>query len=250
MAELANLNGRAFAITGASRGMGLRFARALAAEGAKIALIARPSNALDAAAKEIVGSIAAPCDVTSSSAVRGAFAAIEREFGCLHGLINNAGACLIHKVAQSTDEEFRQEIDTNLTGPLFCIREAIPLLKASGGGDIVNVSSESVRLPFPYLTVYAATKAALETLSHGLRAELRPDGIRVTILRSGHVADSSLGASWDPKRTEAFYATAQASGRLQFSGEAVAPETMALMLVQMLKLPREANLDLIELRAF
>ena len=250
MAEPGGLRGRVFAITGASRGMGLRFARALAAEGARVALLARPSDALDAAAAEISGSLALPCDVSSSQAVRAAFAGIGREFGQLHGLINNAGACLIHKVAETTDEEIRIEVDTNLVGPLFCIREAIPLLKASGGGDIINVSSESVRLPFPYLTLYAATKAALETLSQGLRAELRPDGIRVTVLRSGHVAESSLGSTWDPKRTEEFYKTVTASGHLQFSGEAVAPETMALMLIQMLKLPREANLDLVELRAF
>ncbi len=249
MSQFADLEGRVFAITGASKGMGLRFARALAAEGAKVALLARPSEALDAAAEEIQGAIALPCDVTSPQYVRQAFAAIGREFGHLHGLVNNAAACLLHKVADSTDDEFRMEVDTNLLGPLFCIREAIPLLKASGGGDIVNVSSESVRLPFPYLTLYAATKAALETLSQGLRAELRPDGIRVTVFRAGHVAESSLGSSWDPKRTEAFYATVQASGHLQFSGEAVPPETMALMLVQMLKLPREANLDLVELRA-
>ena len=230
--------------------MGLRFGRALRDEGAKVVILARASEALDAARAEFAGALVLDCDVRSTESVRAAFGAIRETHGRLDGLINNAAACLIHKIEESTDEELRAEVDTNLMGPLLCIREAIPLLKASGGGDIVNVSSESVRLPFPYLTLYAATKAGLETLSQGLRAELRPDGIRVTVLRAGHVAESSLGATWDPARSQAFFETIRASGHLAFSGEAVAPETMAVMLVQLLKAPREANFDLVELRAF
>jgi NAD(P)-dependent dehydrogenase (short-subunit alcohol dehydrogenase family) len=249
LAQLTSLENRVFAVTGASRGMGLRFARALRDAGAKVVILARASEALDAARAEFSPSLALACDVRSPESVRAAFGVIGETYGRLDGLINNAAACLIHKIEESTDEELRAEVDTNLMGPLLCIREAIPLLKAAGGGDIVNVSSESVRLPFPYLTLYAATKAGLETLTQGLRAELRPDGIRVMILRAGHVADSSLGASWDPARTQAFFETIKATGHLAFSGEAVAPETMALMLVQLLKTPREASFDLVELRA-
>lgn len=250
MSKLTSLEGRVFAVTGASRGMGLRFARALREEGAKVVILARASEALEEARVEFAGSLVLACDVGSPQSVRAAFAAIGETHGRLDGLINNAAACLIHKIEDSTDAELHTEIDTNLLGPLLCIREAIPLLKASGGGDIVNVSSESVRLPFPYLTLYAATKAGLETLSQGLRAELRPDGIRVTILRAGHVAESSLGAGWDPDRSRAFFETITASGHLAFSGAAVAPETMAAMLAELLKAPREANFDLVELRAF
>jgi meso-butanediol dehydrogenase/(S,S)-butanediol dehydrogenase/diacetyl reductase len=249
MAELDSLAGRVIAITGASRGMGLRFARALAVEGVKVVLLARPSSALDAAAEEIAGSLALPCDVGNPDDVRKAFAVIGERYGKLNALINNAAACLLHKIEESTDEEIRTELDANLAGPLYCIREAIPLLRASGAGDIVNISSESVRVPFPYLTLYAATKAGLEMLSDGLRSELQPDGIRVTILRSGHVAESSLGLSWDPERAGAFANMLQTSGLVAFTGSGVAPETMAAMLVQLLRLPREAILSLVELRA-
>jgi NAD(P)-dependent dehydrogenase (short-subunit alcohol dehydrogenase family) len=250
MASLEDLEGRIFVVTGASRGMGLRFARALAAERAQVVLLARASEALDQAAAEMPGSLAVPCDVGDPEAVRRAFATIGERHGRLNGLINNAAACLLHKVESSTDAEIRCEIDANLAGPLYCIREAIPLLRAAGGGDIVNVSSESVNLPFPYLTLYAATKAGLETLSRGLRSELKPDRIRVTVLRSGHVGESTLGQTWDPDRTRDFVVAIQASGHAAFAGSAVAPETMAAMLVQMLRLPKEANLDLVELRAF
>ena len=250
MASLEELEGRVFAVTGASRGMGLRFAKALAAEGAEVILLARASDALNETANTIPGSLALPCDVGDPSAVRSAFAAIKARYGRLHGLINNAASCLLHKIEGSTDAEIHSEIDINLAGPIYCIREAIPLLRAAGGGDIVNVSSESVNLPFPYLSLYAATKAGLEVLSRGLRSELKPDGIRVTVLRSGHVAESTLGQSWDPGRARAFRETIIASGHAAFAGGAVAPETMATMLVQMLRLPREANLDLVEMRAF
>ena len=250
MASLEALDGRIFAVTGASRGMGLRFARALAAEGAHVVLLARASEALDQAAGDMPNALALACDVGDPDAVRAAFRAIETRHGRLHGLINNAASCLLHKIEGSTDAEVRGEIDVNLAGPIYCIREAIPLLRAAGGGDIVNVSSESVHLPFPYLSLYAATKAGLETLSRGLRSELKPDGIRVTVLRSGHVAESSLGRTWDPARAQDFRETIIASGHAAFAGGAVAPETMAAMLVQMLRLPREANLDLVEMRAF
>jgi len=250
MAELESLSGRVYAITGASKGMGLRFARALAAQGAKVALLARPSPDLTAVGEELADSLVAPCDVANPDDVRRAFAAIGERFGKLHGLINNAGACLIHKAEQSTDADIRTQIDANLVGPHYCVREAIPLLRAAGGGDIVNVSSEAVKMPLPYLTLYAATKAGLETLSAGLRTELRPDGIRVTVLRSGHVSGSSLGVSWDPERAQAFMQDMAASGfNATMTGDGVAPETMAAMLVQMLRLPREAHLDLVELRA-
>jgi NAD(P)-dependent dehydrogenase (short-subunit alcohol dehydrogenase family) len=249
MSQAEPLTGRIYAITGGSKGMGLRFARALTADGAKVILLARPSKELDAAAAEIPGAMAIPCDVGSSADVRKAFAAIGERFGKLDGLINNAAACLVHKIEEASDEEIHAQVNANLIGPLLCIRSAIPLLRASGAGDIVNISSESVRTAFPYLTLYAATKAGLENLSAGLRAELRPDKIRVTVLRSGSVSGSSIGGGWDPERAQAFMAAMVESGCAAFTGTAVKPETMADMLVQVLRLPREANLDMVELRA-
>ncbi len=250
MPDFESLEGRVYAVTGASKGMGLRFARALAREGAKVVLLARDSPELETAGKEIHASLALTCDVSDPEDVRQAFRTIQVHHGQLHGLINSAGVCLLHKIEQTTDEEIHQEIYTNLAGPIHCIREAIPLLKAAGGGDIVNISSESVKTPFAYLTLYAATKAGLETLSAGLRDELRPEGIRVTVLRSGRVAESSISRQWSPERSAGFFAAFQAGGHTVSTGKPVAPETMAAMLVQMLRLPREANIDLIDLRSF
>lgn len=243
------LAGRVIAITGASRGMGRVFARRLSAEGARVALIARPSFALDEAAGELPGSLKVPCDLARPAEIRTAFVAIASQAGKLDALINNAAICLLHRIEEATDDEIEREAATNLSGPALCIREAIPLLRQAGGGDIVNITSESVRLPFPYLTFYAATKAGLETLSAGLRAELRSDHIRVTILRSGHVSGGSIGATWEPGRAADFVDAITRSGHKAFAGEAIAPETTAGMLVELLCLPREANIDLMELRA-
>lgn len=243
------LAGKVIAVTGASRGMGSRFARALDREGANVVLLARASSALDDMAGELPRAVKIACDVADPGVVKAAFAQIKAHFGRLDALVNNAAICLLHKLEEATDDELLREAATNFTGPAICMREAIPLLRAAGGGDIVNVTSESVRLPFPYLTFYAATKAGLENLSTGLRAELRPDRIRVTVLRSGHVSGGNIGASWTPERSAQFFATIKETGHLAFTGEAIRPETTASMLVEMLCLPREANIDLIELRA-
>lgn len=243
------LAGKVVAVTGASRGMGRIFAQTLSGEGADVVLLARASDALDETAAALPGALKLVCDVGDAGDVRRAFAAIGQRFERLDGLINNAAVCMLHRLEEASDEELFAEARTNLIGPALAMREAVPLMRAAGGGDIVNVSSESVRLPFPYLAFYAATKAGLEALSAGLRAELRPDRIRVTVLRSGHVAGGNLGASWPQERMAAFFKTIKQSGHAAFAGDAIAPETSAGMLIELLCLPKEACIDLIELRA-
>ena len=101
--------------------------------------------------------------------MRRAFADVASRLGAPDILVNNAAICLLHRIEEMTDADAQREVATNLMGPLWCARAAIPHMRAAGRGDIVNISSESVRLPFPYLSLYAATKAGLETLSEGLR---------------------------------------------------------------------------------
>lgn len=245
---MESLKDRVYAITGGSRGMGLRYARALSAEGAQVCVLARPSEALDAVAAELPDCLALPCDVGTLEDVQRAFAAIRERHGNLHGLINNAASCLPHTIAEATDQEIHSEVFTNLVGPIYTIREAVPLMKAAGRGDIINVSSESTRIPFPMLALYAATKAGLESLSIGLRIELKPHRIRVTTLRVGQVSGSSLGTHWDPDKAVRYGELAGAAG--VNDEHPMTPETTANMVIQMLRLPAEANLDLVELRAF
>jgi len=243
-----DLTGKVVAVTGASRGLGRAFAHALAREGTQVVLMARASEALDKVAGELPDAMAQPCDVSSPDSVRAAFAVIGARYGRLDSLVNNAALLRPVPFEKISDEHLLREIHTNFLGPALTIREAIPLLRAAGGGDIVNISSDSMTVQSPHLTFYAATKGGLEQLSIGLRQELRPDKIRVTVLRSGPVADSELHRGWAMEDREAFYAAMEASGALARFGAPVRPEVMAETLVHLLRMPAEAAVDHLTMR--
>jgi NAD(P)-dependent dehydrogenase (short-subunit alcohol dehydrogenase family) len=180
--------------------------------------------------------------------VRAAFVALNRQFGGVDILVNNAALGHPQKIAEADDRLLQLEVAANLLGPIYCIREAVGSMRTRGGGDIINISSESVRTPYPFLGVYAATKSALETLSEALREELRGDGIRVGVLRSGRLADSSFHRDWAPETRERYRQEARASGHYAVSGEPIPPQVTARAVIDMICLPREARLTLVELR--
>ena len=243
-----SLAGKIIAVTGASRGLGKGFARVLDQEGAQLVLLARASDALDAVGAELPRAMVQPCDLSSFDSVRAAFKAIGERFGKLDGLVNNAALLQPGLIEDMTDEHMLRETLTNFLGPAVTSREAIPLLRAAGGGDIVNISSDSVAVSGPQLTFYAAAKAGLEQFSMGLRQELRGDKIRVTILRSGTVADTELHRDWTPERREDFYTAMRESAALERFGTGVEAEVMAQTLVHSLRIPRNAIAETISLR--
>lgn len=243
------LEGKVAVVTGASKGMGAHFVDALVAAGAKVACLARDSQELqNVAARHGDNAAAFPCDVAQSDQVDAAIAATVARFGGIDLLVNNAAIFHPFLLEESTTRQVEQHVAVNLLGPIWCIRAAIPHLRARKG-QIVTISSESVRLPFPYLTVYAATKAAVELLSQGLRDELRADGIRVSVLRSGSVAGGSGGQNWDADVAQRFFAKIQETGHAGFTGDLAEPTSMAKTLVAMASLPEDVNLDLVEARA-
>jgi len=245
-----SLQDKTAVVTGASRGLGRRIAQTLAAQGARVALLARPSADLRQAADEIGSQATAiECDVSDPGSVRTAFASCVAEFGRLDILVNNAAITELHKIEHASDASIRSELAINLAGPMFCCREAVPLLRASGGGDIVNISSESMQSPFPFLSVYSATKAGLETFSTALRAELRADGIRVTVLRAGHIGESSISRHWPADTSAEWERALKASGHHASTGAPVSPLTIAAALIGILSLPREVNVDLLDIRS-
>lgn len=244
------LAGKTAVVTGASRGLGRRIAETLAAQGVRVALLARPSADLQKTARAI-GKLATAieCDVGDPVSVRAAFAACAAEFGKLDILINNAAISNLHKIERASDADILKELSINLAGPMFCCREAVPLLRASGAGDIVNISSEAVSAPFPFLTVYSATKAGLETFSTGLRGELRPDRIRVTVLRVGHIGESNIARHWSADTSAEWEQALKASGHHASTGAPVSPVTVATALLGILGLPPEVNVDLLDIRS-
>lgn len=244
------LEGKVAIVTGGSKGMGRAFAEVLAGEGARVVLLARASDALDEAAAQL-GNAALPiaCDVSDAASVRAAIDQAAAHFGRIDILVNNAAITTLLKVETATPAEIEREYAVNLLGPVYATSAAIPHLRAGGGGDIVFVSSESIRMPYPYLTLYASTKSGLEGLAAGLRSELREQGTRVTVLRSGAVASGgNLGAEWPADRRDDFFATAMKMGHVHFTGTPALPQSMAQALLAIVSLPRDVNLDLVEAR--
>jgi NAD(P)-dependent dehydrogenase (short-subunit alcohol dehydrogenase family) len=251
------LDGKIAAITGASAGTGLGIATRFAAEGATVYLLAREPERLRRVTEAIDGdTIGISCDISDAASVDAAFAEIGDAHGKLDVLINNAAIYRPTAVEHLSTEDIDRQVGTNLLGPVFTCRAAIPLLRAAGGGDIINTSSESTLHPFPLLAIYVATKAGLEAFSEVLAAELMDDDIRVTSLVQGTATGTgggSTGWEWDPETTgEAFALWEQrglllaAQGRL--GGQA--PEDVAEVHLFIVTRPRQQKLDRIHVRSF
>jgi NAD(P)-dependent dehydrogenase (short-subunit alcohol dehydrogenase family) len=241
------LNGRRAVVTGASKGLGRRIVQALAAEGVRVAALARASHELDALAESLGDAvIPCPCDIRSPEDVVAAIAHAAGALGGIDILINNAAVVGLNRVEDASDESVRREIETNLMGPIWTLREAAPHLRAARG-HVVNVTSEAVLQHPPYISIYAATKAAMEVISTALKRELAPD-VRVTILRLGRMSESSLQAGWNPAWREAFYDNVRRYGLDADNGSPMSPAAVAEALVQILKLPEEISSELVVLR--
>ncbi len=243
------LDGKVAIVTGGSKGMGRHFVQALVDEGAKVGCLARQSAELDNVQLALGDAVlAVPCDVSSSADVDAAVAAIVTKFGRLDIIVNNAGIFHPFLIETATDAQVRQHIGLNIEGVMWLSRAAIPHLRKTQG-QIVSITSESVRHPFPMLSVYAATKAAVETFSEALRDEIRSDNIRVSVLRSGSVAGGSGSAGWPAGAAEAFYKKIVETGHAHMAGEAASPESMAKALLSIVTLPPDVSADLIEVRS-
>jgi len=251
MVDQGRLGGRVALVTGAARGLGLHMAEALIAEGAQVVMVARSAEQLrEESARLGPSALAVAADISDPDSLSAAFAAAREAFGGLDILVNNATLNYAHKIEQATNAELQAEVGVNILGAIYGIRDAIPLMRARGGGDIVNVSSESVMRPFPFLSLYAACKAAIENLTVGLREEVRKDNIRVTTLRSGVVASGgAFMAGSDPERLQQFQEECVTQGFSYGVGEPISPKITAKALIDFLTVPREAHIDVISVRS-
>jgi 3-oxoacyl-[acyl-carrier protein] reductase len=186
-------------VTGGSRGIGLAIAAALLKDGAAVVITGLKKANLDAAvadlaragdASRVHGVVA---DVRDRAAVDALVADTEKRFGRLDILVNNAGLGVFADVAAMTDEDWRRQIDTNLTGVFYCTRASIPAMRRAGGGWIVNIASLAGRNYFAGGAAYCATKAGLVAFSEAVMQEVRHDGIRVTVVMPGSVATEFSG---------------------------------------------------------
>jgi NAD(P)-dependent dehydrogenase (short-subunit alcohol dehydrogenase family) len=200
---MGQLDGKVAVVTGASSGSGVGIAQRFTEEGATVFMLARGKERLEATAASFgERAIPVPTDLGDPDSVRAAFAEVQNRFGKLDILINNAAIYRPTPVEKLSDLDIAQTFNTNLLGVVYTCREAIPLMRAAGCGDIVNVSSESTIDPFPYLSVYVASKAGLEAFTPILAEEVRDDDIRVTTLVQGTAqgpGGGTLDFQWDPE---------------------------------------------------
>jgi NAD(P)-dependent dehydrogenase (short-subunit alcohol dehydrogenase family) len=198
-------------ITGAGVGLGRALARRFAADGDQVVLLGRTASKVEAAAKEIgERAMAVACDVASLESVKAAFAAIAQKHPKIDVLVNNAAVFEPFLIAEASDAQLVNTVGTNLLGAMLCVRAAVPLMQR--GGHILNVTSESVGMTYPFLVAYQSSKAGLERFSEGLYHELDPAGIRVTNVRCGQMFEE--GKSWDiaPEMRMRFGQAAMAAG--------------------------------------
>jgi len=189
---IGKLDGKVALVTGASSGIGEATGLALAAEGARIALVARRADRLENLTKRISdnGGIAMPIvtDVANEAQAHDMLLKTNAEWGRVDILVNNAGVMQLGSIDGANTEEWRSMMNINLLGLMYATHAALPLMKAQGGGHIVNISSTSGREVLANAAVYAATKFGVGAFSEALRKEVYTDKIRVTLIEPGAVA--------------------------------------------------------------
>ncbi len=180
--------GRVAVITGASSGIGEATARALAADGHRVALLARRADRIQALADELGnGAIAIEANVTDRDSIVAAAERVQQELGGADILVNNAGVMLTAPFTSDQREEHRRMVETNLLGAMTATEVFLDQLRANGGGDLVNISSVAGRVAPAGFAAYAATKWGINGWSEALRVELQPD-IRVMVIEPGAIA--------------------------------------------------------------
>lgn len=188
-------------VTGGSRGIGFAIARALANEGAALALAARTQEQLDDACGLLRGEgarcIAHRTDVSDTREVEAFFQRIRSEFGAVHVLVNNAGVNgAIGELTSCDPVEWRRAIEVNLLGTVYCTRAAIPLMREQRGGKIINLAGGGVggSAVAPRVSAYVTSKAAIVQFTEAIARELAADGIQVNAVSPGAVATEMTAA--------------------------------------------------------
>lgn len=196
---MPTLAGKVVIITGASAGIGEATARRLARGGAKVVLAARRQDRLDALARELdptgANVLAVAGDVTSDADRRRLVDAARKKFGRIDALVNNAGYGTRGPVEIVPVELIRKNYETNLFSLIALTQLVLPQMRERGDGCIVNIGSVAGRIARPLSSIYDSTKHALEAITDGLRGELKPFGVRVTLIRPGFIVTEFIEAA-------------------------------------------------------
>jgi NAD(P)-dependent dehydrogenase (short-subunit alcohol dehydrogenase family) len=183
-----SFEGRVVVITGGSRGLGLVLARQFVAEGARVCLLARDTEELDRARRQLPPEaevLTIRCDIRRRADVRHAMDRLLERWGAVDVLVNNAGVIQVGPLEHMVINDFENAMATHFWGPLHLMYECVPSMRRRGFGRIVNISSIGGKMAVPHLAPYSASKFALTGLSDAVRSELSQYGIRVTTVAPG-----------------------------------------------------------------
>jgi len=175
-------------VTGAGRGIGRAVAVRLSAEGFAVALTARNTGELEATASACTGqTLVIGADITAPAAVDDVFSRVEQQWGAVDVLVANAGAGVSASLAKTTDEQWQQMLDLNLTAPFRCVRRAVPAMVQRGSGRVVVIASVAAKVGEPYIAAYTASKHGVLGLVRSAAAELATTGVTVNAVCPGYV---------------------------------------------------------------
>ncbi|ROW11121.1 hypothetical protein VMCG_01199 [Cytospora schulzeri] len=203
------LAGKVAVITGASSGIGAAVAKALAAEGANVAIAARRVEVLDSLKSTITSTsgvkvLAQATDVTDRSQVEALIKSTEETLGPVDLLVACAGVMYFTLMKNVHTDEWERTVDVNCKGLLHCLSSTVPSMLARGGGHVVAISSDAGRKVFPGLGVYSASKMFVEGTLQALRVETAGSGLRVTSVQPGNTATDLLGMSTDAEAVKKY----------------------------------------------
>jgi NADP-dependent 3-hydroxy acid dehydrogenase YdfG len=236
-----DLTGRAIAITGATSGIGEATAVAAARAGASVALAGRRADRLEALAARIEDeggrAVALPTDVAKEDEARAFIQHAYEQLGALDGLVNNAGVMLLGPVLGADTNQWRQMIEVNCLGLLYCTHAALPVMAEGGGGHIVNVSSVAGRRASLGSAVYNMTKYGVVGFSEALRLEALHVGVRVSVVEPGFVDTELQGHNENPVVVDAMEKLREQMGKVLES------EDIANAIVFVLSQPDHVNLS-------
>jgi NADP-dependent 3-hydroxy acid dehydrogenase YdfG len=199
---MSSLQGKVMAITGASSGIGEATALMAAAEGAKVSLAARRKDRIDALAERIRGdggeAVAIETDVADEAQCQAFIDQTKEELGGVDILVNNAGVMLLGPVIGAPTEQWRQMVEVNVLGLLYCTHAVLPIMGEAGSGHIVNISSMAGRRASAGAGVYNLTKFGVVGFTEALRQECARAKVRTTVIEPGWVDTELQGHNEHP----------------------------------------------------
>lgn len=181
------LSGKTAVVTGGASGIGLAIVRAFLREGARVAVLDREAEKLDAVAELGDLGLAVACDVANAAEVDRAVASAADRLGPFDVLVNNAGIAIVGGLEEMSEADWDRTFAVNVKSIFLLSRRVIPMMREAGGGSIVNMASESAFIGFPMHPAYCASKAAVVHLSRSMAARYAKDRIRVNALCPGTI---------------------------------------------------------------